>query len=260
MLARILAAAAVAVALPRPQRPSAEMSVAHHRDDHPVRGGRRRRPDRPRDRDRRSARNSGRTSIVLNRDGAAGTLGFGPLAAAAPDGHMIGFGPSTPIANAPYLVKGVRYNVEFVRLHLPGVRERVHDRGRPTLEVQVGEGAVRCGQGQGRQLNFGHAGPRHHSSSVGREPRRRVEGQGPARAVPRRRADGAGAAQRRDRFRRVGISSIRGNDKIRPLVVFADEAPSGLSRCADRERTGRRRRRCRRDTTASTRRRDCRPR
>src|SRR5262245_42669982 len=54
----------------------------------------------------------GQTIVVLNRDGAAGTLGFGALAAAAPDGHTIAFGPTTPIANAPYLVKGVRYNVE----------------------------------------------------------------------------------------------------------------------------------------------------
>src|SRR5437868_6770831 len=50
--------------------------------------------------------------VVINRDGAAGTLGFGQLASAAPDGHTLGFGPSTPIANATYLVKGVRYNVE----------------------------------------------------------------------------------------------------------------------------------------------------
>jgi tripartite-type tricarboxylate transporter receptor subunit TctC len=50
--------------------------------------------------------------VVLNRDGAAGTLGFATLAAAAPDGHTISFGPTTPVANAPYLVKGVRYNVD----------------------------------------------------------------------------------------------------------------------------------------------------
>src|SRR3954465_1962112 len=54
----------------------------------------------------------GTNVVVVNRDGAAGTLGFGQLANAAPDGHTLGFGPSTPIANAPYLVKGVRYNVE----------------------------------------------------------------------------------------------------------------------------------------------------
>lgn len=52
------------------------------------------------------------TVVVINRDGAAGTIGFGALAAAAPDGHTIGFGPTTPISTSPYLVKGVRYNAE----------------------------------------------------------------------------------------------------------------------------------------------------
>ena len=33
------------------------------------------------------AQQSGQNVIVLNRDGAAGTLGFATLAAAAPDGH-----------------------------------------------------------------------------------------------------------------------------------------------------------------------------
>ena len=47
-----------------------------------------------------------------NRDGASGTIGFNALAAAAPNGYTIAFGPTTPIANAPYLVKGVRYQVD----------------------------------------------------------------------------------------------------------------------------------------------------
>src|SRR5262245_17181572 len=54
----------------------------------------------------------GQTAVVINREGASGTLGFTVLAAATPDGHTLAFGPTTSIANAPYLVKGVRYNVE----------------------------------------------------------------------------------------------------------------------------------------------------
>jgi tripartite-type tricarboxylate transporter receptor subunit TctC len=50
--------------------------------------------------------------IVFNRDGAAGTLGFGALAIAPPDGQVIGFGPTTPISNSPYLVKGVKYDAD----------------------------------------------------------------------------------------------------------------------------------------------------
>src|SRR5882757_4316034 len=52
----------------------------------------------------------GQQVVVLNRDGAAGTIGFSALAVAAPDGQTIGFGPTTPISNAPYLVKGVKYD------------------------------------------------------------------------------------------------------------------------------------------------------
>ena len=50
--------------------------------------------------------------VVMNRDGAAGTIGFGALATSPPDGQVIGFGPTTPISNAPYLVKGVKYDAE----------------------------------------------------------------------------------------------------------------------------------------------------
>src|SRR5262249_4093226 len=53
----------------------------------------------------------GQQIVVANRDGASGTIGFNALAAAVPDGNTIAFGPTTPIANAPYLVKGVRYQV-----------------------------------------------------------------------------------------------------------------------------------------------------
>jgi tripartite-type tricarboxylate transporter receptor subunit TctC len=50
--------------------------------------------------------------VVTNRDGASGTLGFKALASAAPDGYTLGAGPTTPITNAPHLVKGVRYGVD----------------------------------------------------------------------------------------------------------------------------------------------------
>jgi tripartite-type tricarboxylate transporter receptor subunit TctC len=54
----------------------------------------------------------GQQFVVANRDGAAGTIGFNVLASASPDGYTVGFGPTTPVANAPYLVKGVRYQVD----------------------------------------------------------------------------------------------------------------------------------------------------
>jgi tripartite-type tricarboxylate transporter receptor subunit TctC len=54
----------------------------------------------------------GQQVVVSNRDGASGTIGFNTLASAPPDGYTLGAGPTTPIANAPYLMKGVRYGVD----------------------------------------------------------------------------------------------------------------------------------------------------
>src|SRR3712207_3905929 len=53
----------------------------------------------------------GRRVVVVNRDGATGTIGFGALAAAAPDGYTLGFGPTTPITGAPHMMRGLRYGV-----------------------------------------------------------------------------------------------------------------------------------------------------
>lgn len=50
--------------------------------------------------------------VVSNRVGASGTVAFNALATAAPDGYLLSAGPTTPIANAPYLMKGVRYGVD----------------------------------------------------------------------------------------------------------------------------------------------------
>ena len=60
----------------------------------------------------RSRSRSGRMSSCSTATAPPARSASRTLAAAAPDGHTIAFGPTTPIANAPYLVKGVRYNVE----------------------------------------------------------------------------------------------------------------------------------------------------
>jgi tripartite-type tricarboxylate transporter receptor subunit TctC len=53
----------------------------------------------------------GQQFVVVNRDGASGTIGFGHLAAARPDGYTLGAGPTTPIV-ARHLVKDLRYGVD----------------------------------------------------------------------------------------------------------------------------------------------------
>ncbi len=54
----------------------------------------------------------GQPATVVNRVGAAGTIGASAVASAAPDGYTLGFGPLTPITNAPHLMKSVTYRAE----------------------------------------------------------------------------------------------------------------------------------------------------
>ena len=166
---------------------------------------------------------AGQNVVVLNRDGAAGTLGFATLAAAAPDGHMLAFGPTTPIANAPYLVKGVRYNVEVLHLCLPGVRERLRHRGRAAIEVHVGAGIVRRRQGEPGPTDLWPCRSRHHPAPVDGEHRRSAAPQVRGGAVPRRCAAGSALLRGEVDFAAAGVSTIRPQPAIRPLAIFSDK-------------------------------------
>jgi tripartite-type tricarboxylate transporter receptor subunit TctC len=54
----------------------------------------------------------GQPFVVVNRDGMSGTIGFGTVAAARPDGYTLGAGPTTPISVAPHLLADVKYGVD----------------------------------------------------------------------------------------------------------------------------------------------------
>ena len=165
----------------------------------------------------------GQNAIVLNREGAAGTLGFSALAAAAPDGHTLAFGPSTPIANAPYLVKGVRYNAESFD-YICQVFENIFVFAvGPQSQIKSAKELLASAADKPGTLTYGSAG-------LGTIPFLSVENlaaalklkfvhvpfRGDAPVVPSLLSGQIDLGA-------VGISSIRGNDKIRPLLVFADE-------------------------------------
>jgi tripartite-type tricarboxylate transporter receptor subunit TctC len=161
----------------------------------------------------------GQTFVVDNRTGAGGTLGFGALASSKPDGYTLGFGPSTPIANAPYLVKGVRYNVEsfdyicqvFENVFAIAVGPKSPYKTAKDLFAAAGD----------KGLTFGHAG-------LGSIPHLSVENLADALKVKvvhaPFRGDGAMLPVLLNGdldFGAPAISSIRGNPDIRPLVVFS---------------------------------------
>jgi tripartite-type tricarboxylate transporter receptor subunit TctC len=165
----------------------------------------------------------GQTVVVVNRDGAAGTLGFTQLAGAATDGHTIAFGPTTPIANAPYLVKGVRYTVDSFE-YVCQVFENVFAIAvGPNSKFKTAKDLLDAAKSKPEGLTFGHAG-------IGSIPH--LSGENFADALKLKvqhlpfRGDGLmlpvlikGDID----FGVAAVSSIRGNDTIRPLVIFADK-------------------------------------
>ena len=104
------------------------------------------------------AEQSGQQVVVNNRDGASGTIGFNTLAAATPDGSTIAFGPTTPIANAPYLVKGVRYRVDSFD-YICQIFENVFTIAvAPQSKLRSVEDLITAAREHPGKLTYGHAG------------------------------------------------------------------------------------------------------
>jgi tripartite-type tricarboxylate transporter receptor subunit TctC len=161
------------------------------------------------------------TVVVVNRDGAAGTLGFGQLAAATADGYTIGFGPTTPISNAPYLVKGVRYQVESFD-YVCQVFENIFTMAvNAESKFKSAQDLLAAAAASPGRLTYGHSG-------VGSIPHLSVANLAEFlklkfTPVPFR-GDGAllPVLLKGDLdFAAPAVSSIRGQT-IRPLVMFAD--------------------------------------
>jgi tripartite-type tricarboxylate transporter receptor subunit TctC len=60
------------------------------------------------------ARLLGQPFVVVNRDGAAGSIGFAALAAARADGYTISFAPNTPLVNSPHVIKSLSYGFDSI--------------------------------------------------------------------------------------------------------------------------------------------------
>lgn len=56
----------------------------------------------------------GQSFVVVNRDGASGTIGFAQLAQAKPDGYTISISPATPMTNTPHLMKSLPYTFDSI--------------------------------------------------------------------------------------------------------------------------------------------------
>lgn len=61
------------------------------------------------------AENLGQPVAVINRDGAAGTIGLASVANARADGHMLAFTPAVPLSSEPHRLKSLAYNLDSFR-------------------------------------------------------------------------------------------------------------------------------------------------
>ena len=55
---------------------------------------------------------TGQAFPIVNREGAAATIGFASLAAAKPDGYTVAISPNTPLTIAPHIIKSVTYTYD----------------------------------------------------------------------------------------------------------------------------------------------------
>ena len=100
----------------------------------------------------------GQTFAVINRDGASGTIGFGQVAGAPPDGYTLGAGPTTPISIAPHLMKNIRFGVnsfEYVCQSFENVFTIAVPLDSPIRSVAEILATARANPGK---LSYGHSG------------------------------------------------------------------------------------------------------
>jgi tripartite-type tricarboxylate transporter receptor subunit TctC len=169
---------------------------------------------------------TGQNVVVLNRDGAAGTLGFATLASASPDGHTLAFGPTTPVANAPYLVKGVRYNVESFT-YVCQVFENVFTIAvGPQSKIKSAQELLAAAKENPGKLTYGHAG-------LGTIPHLSMENLSEAlklnfTSVPFRGDAPLIPALLRGEidFASTAVGTVRPQPAIRPLAIFSDRRHS----------------------------------
>ena len=164
----------------------------------------------------------GQNIVVSNRDGASGSIGFNALAQAAPDGYTLGGGPTTPIANAIHLVKGVRYTLEsfdYVCQTFDNVFVVAVPANSPFKTAQELFAAAREKPGK---LTFGHAGVSSNShlsvESVGKSLNLQFQGvpfRGDSPMIP------VLLGGELD-FAAPSLIAVRGQN-VRVLMVFANE-------------------------------------
>src|SRR6266542_1881597 len=162
----------------------------------------------------------GQTIVIINKPGAAGTLGLAELSRTGPDGYTIALTPNNPLTAQPHVQKLPYAMDSFRYVCLTYFAPYVLIAG-PQAPFKTFEEFVGFAKAKPENLVYGHAGLASQPhlgmlavlTAIGRR--------GARRAVYRRRSDGAGAAQRhrdgdhRNAGRRCGEQSAAARRALR---------------------------------------------
>jgi tripartite-type tricarboxylate transporter receptor subunit TctC len=100
----------------------------------------------------------GQQFVIVNRDGASGTIGFTQVATAKPDGYTLGAGPTTPIATATHLIPNLQYGVDSFE-YICQTFENVFTLAvRPESPFRSINELVAAARAQPGKLAYGHSG------------------------------------------------------------------------------------------------------
>jgi tripartite-type tricarboxylate transporter receptor subunit TctC len=163
----------------------------------------------------------GQQVVVSNRDGASGTVGFNALASAAPDGYTLGASPTTPIANAPYLMKGVRYGVDSFEYICHVFENAFTITVAPQSKFKSARELLDAARQNPGKLSYGHSGngtiPHLSVENLADELKLKFQ------AVPFRGESLITPVLLKGDidFASLAVVTVRGQD-VRPLLVFAD--------------------------------------
>ncbi len=118
-----------------------------------------------------AGRITGKTWVVVNREGAGGVVGFTQLSRAKADGHVLAFSPSSPLTNAPFLNPQMPFKNEAIQpicLVFENVFAIAVRNESPYKNLQE---LVAAAKAKPKGLSYGHAGvgsagPPPHADSL----------------------------------------------------------------------------------------------
>lgn len=105
-----------------------------------------------------ASRISGQSWVVVNRDGAAGVIGFTALSKAATDGATLVFAPASALTNAPFLTKAMPYKNEQIEPVCQVFENVFAIAVKPDSPIKSLQDLIAQAKSSPGKLSYGHAG------------------------------------------------------------------------------------------------------